>query len=542
MTADPTLFPTLVATVGRAGEREAFVGPGERVSWHAMLDEVRAIARGLLALGVRKGDHVGVLLGNGARWEQLFFACGAIGAVTVPISTRFKRDELAYCLAQADVSLLVFADRFLDIDLAALVVAAAPAVASGLPGPALPRLRHAVMLGEGRCPAGVLPFDALLARGTSIAAAALDDAVAAVAADDLLLIQFTSGTTAHPKGAMLTHAGMLRNAMAAAQRMGVRPDDRYFSIRPFTHVAGSTLSILVSLVTGCCLLTLPRFDVAETLRVLADERCTLISGNDTIFQMLMGHPRFDAGSLVLRGGWAAASPEVMRAIRETMRVPRMCNAYGLSEASPNVTLSSCDDPPAVRDAGLGLPHPGVELAIADPATGAPLPAGEVGEIRVRGWNVMRGYYGMPEQTAKALTADGWLRTGDLGALDGEGRLRFVGRLKDVFRVGGENVAPAEVEAVLNAHPSVMQSQVVGVPDARLGEVPAAFVVPRPGTSLSEDEIVGWCRSRCANFKVPRYVGIVDTFESIGMTASAKVQKHRLREHAIERFGLAGTPR
>jgi fatty-acyl-CoA synthase len=260
------------------------------------------------------------------------------------------------------------------------------------------------------------------------------------------------------------------------------------------------------------------------------ERCTLTSGNDTIFQMLMGHEDFARRKLCLRGGWAAAGPQTMRKIIDVLGARHICAAYGLSEASPNVVMSDWREPEALRVAGLARPHEGIELRNSPE-----------GEIQVRGWSVMRGYYNEPEQTAKAFTADGWLRTGDLGELDAEGRLRMVGRLKDVFRVGGENVAPAEVEEVLLAHHAVESAQVVGVPDARLGEVPCAYVTLKTGARASEAELVAWAKQRAANFRVPRYLRIVRDFESIGMTASGKVQKAKLREHALRELGLQNQP-
>ena len=263
---------------------------------------------------------------------------------------------------------------------------------------------------------------------------------------------------------MLTHDNMLRNAWAAGARVGVRAEDRYFNCRPFFHVGGSTLSALMSLVSGCCLVTLPTFEAGAALAMLERERCTLISGNDTIFQMLMGHADFARRKLHLRGGWAAAGPQTMRAIIDRLGMKTVCAAYGLSEASPNVVMSDWRDAEELRVEGLALPLPGLELRISAEK-----------EIQVRGWSVMRGYCNNPEATAKAFTEDGWLRTGDLGELTADGRLRMAGRLKDVFRVGGENVAPAEVEEVLLAHPAVETAQVVGVPDARLGEVPCAYV-------------------------------------------------------------------
>jgi fatty-acyl-CoA synthase len=342
----------------------------------------------------------------------------------------------------------------------------------------------------------------------------------------LLLIQFTSGTTAYPKGVMLTHDSMLRNAWAAGTRIGVRPGDRYFNCRPFFHVGGSTLSALMSLVFGCCLVTLPTFEARAALEMLERERCTLISGNDTIFQMLMGHEDFTRRKLALRGGWAAAGPQTMRAIIDQLGMKSVCAAYGLSEASPNVVMSDWRDPEELRVQGLAAPLPGVELRIS-----------EGREIQVRGWSIMRGYCNDPDATAKAFTADGWLHTGDLGELTADGRLRMAGRLKDVFRVGGENVAPAEVEEVLLAHPAVETAQVIGVPDARLGEVPCAYVTLKSGFSVSVEEILSFVKNKAANFRVPRYLRIVEEFESIGMTASGKVQKTKLRERALKDFGL-----
>jgi fatty-acyl-CoA synthase len=259
--------------------------------------------------------------------------------------------------------------------------------------------------------------------------------------------------------------------------------------------------------------------------MMEKERCTLTSGNDTIFQMLMGHADFPTRKLALRGGWAAAGPQTMRRIIDVLGARHICAAYGLSEASPNVVMSDWRDAEELCMLGLATPHPEMHLRTVD------------GEIQVRGWSVMRGYYNNPEATAKAFTADGWLRTGDLGELHPGGRLRMVGRMKDVFRVGGENVAPAEVEEVLLGHPAVETAQVVGVPDARLGEVPCAYVSLKSGKQVSETELISWVKQRCANFRVPRYLRIVDNFEAIGMTASGKVQKAKLREHALKEFNL-----
>ena len=512
------------------GGAEALVTETERLSHATLREEARAVARSLLALGIRRGDHVGLLTGNDADWVRVFYAAALIGAVTVPVNTRFKAPEIAFALRQADCRAVFVRGRFLKIDFAAALVEAEPATATALPGNELPLLRHAVILG-GEVPSGALSWGTFRAR--QVPEAELDVAIAAVTPDDPLLVQFTSGTTAYPKGVLLTHANMLRNAWAASRRLGVRPDDRYLNCRPFFHVAGSTLSLLVCLVNGATMVTPPTFEAGAALSLLEHERCTLTSGNDSIFQMLMAHPAFRRDRLQLRGGWAAAGPITMRRVIEEMGALELCWAYGLSEASPNVVLSDHREPAELRISGRALPHAGVEVRIADPDTGAPLPPERRGEIQVRGWGIMRGYYNNPEATAKTFTPDGWLRTGDLGILDADGRLRMDGRLKDVLRVGGENVAPAEVEEVLLSHPSVAMAQVVGVPDARLGEVPAAFVTMRPGAPVSAEELLAWLKPKLANFRMPRHLRIVPDFEAIGMTASGKVQKAKLREHAVQ---------
>jgi fatty-acyl-CoA synthase len=476
----------------RAGSAEALVTLEKRLTYGDLRSSARAAAGGMQALGLKRGDRVGILMGNDEKWLALFYGAALIGAVTVPVNTRFKAAEIDFCLKQAECKALFYVERFLDIDFGAMLREIG--------------FVNAVDVSRG-LPTGIF-------------------SEARVHPEDTLLIQFTSGTTAYPKGAMLTHDNMLRDAWAAGRRVGIRAEDRYFNCRPFFHVGGSTLSALMALVGGACLVTLPTFEAGAALALMERERCTLLSGNDTIMQMLMGHADFTKRKLALRGGWAAAGPQTMRAIIDVLGAKHICAAYGLSEASPNVAMSDWRDPESLRVNGLALPLPGVEIRIS-----------KEGEIQVRGWNVMKGYCNNPKANAEAFTEDGWLRTGDLGELDAQGRLRMIGRLKDVFRVGGENVAPAEVEEVLLAHPAVETAQVIGVPDARLGEVACAYVKLKDGCNTDERKLVEWCKVRCANFRVPRYVKIVADFEAIGMTASGKVQKTRLREHALREFKL-----
>ena len=531
------LREVLGSAVALGDAREALVTDRMRLTYGELQAKSVKAAKALLALGVRRGDHIGILMGNNAAWITLYFGAAMIGAVTVPVNTRFKASELAFCLKQADVKVLFLADRFLGIDFMGFLREAEPAVDSRLPGAALPLLEKVVVMGED-VPAEGVAWRAFLDAAGSVGDAAFTAAAGLVTPEDPLLMQFTSGTTAYPKGVLLTHHNMLRNAWSAGTRIGIVPSDRYFNCRPFYHVAGTTLSLLAAVSFGATLVTLPTFEAGAALKLLADERCTLTSGNDTLFQMMMSHADFDPAKLHLRGGWSAAGPQTMRKIIDLMGMKAVCAAYGLSEASPNVVINDHRDPEELRVHGRALPHDGVFVRIADPVTNAPLPAGSQGEIQVRGWNVMKGYYKNDEANAKVFTPDGWLRTGDLGMQDAEGRFSMVGRLKDVFRVGGENVAPAEVEEVLLGHAAVATAQVVGVPDARMGEVPAAYVTLKAGMAAGEEELIAWCKSRAANFRVPRYLRIVADFEAIGMTGSGKVQKVKLREHAIRELGLS----
>ena len=521
------LARALANAAQRWSTHEALVISGRRMTYPALWQSVQQVGAALKACGVRRGDHVAVCMGNSIEWVVFFYAAATVGAVTVPVNTRFKADEFEYCLKQADVKLLFITDRFLKIDFIDMLRSVCPAIDSKLPDAKLPLLTTAVVIGTN-VPAGAISYEAFVARGASHS----QGESAEVRPDDVLLMQFTSGTTSYPKGVMLTHDNMLRNAAHVVQRFNCLEGDRYFSARPFYHVAGSTLSLLAALVSGACLYSSPTFDAGEALRVMSAEKCTLTSGNDTMFLMLLNHPDFESSPLTLRGGWASCGVEVTQKIIDRMGMRGVCQAYGLSEAAPNVCMSYYTDDIEKRINGWAHILDGLEVRIVDPESGATLPPGEAGEIYVRGWSVMKGYYKMPEQTAKAIDADKWLHSGDLGVMDAEGRLRFLTRVKDVFRVGGENVAPAEVEDVLHKHPKIKQAQVIGVPDPRLVEVPAAYIILREGEHATADEIIAWSKERLANFRVPRYVKIIDSFEHYGMTGSAKVQKNKLRAQAL----------
>ena len=514
-----TTHGALVRAVALAPDVEAVIGPGGRVTYGALGEEVARIRDALGGLGVRHGEHVGICLGNGARWVALFLALGSVGAVSVPVNTRLRAEEIAYALRQSRVRTLFMADRLLRVDFVGMLRGICPEIDAGLPGESLPDWGRVVVIGED-VPRGAVGWDAFMAGGVPTAPGC--------GPEDTLLIQYTSGTTSFPKGVLLRHRSMLGNGFVSGGRMGLRIGDRFHSARPFFHVAGSSLSVLACVQHAATLVTMERFEAGEALALMEAERCTHFSGNDTMALMLLNHPERPARRLVLRGGWCAASPTIVQRVIDEMGARECVVGYGLSEASPNVAQSCWWEAEDVRVAGRMRVQPGVEVRISD-----------AGEIMVRGYTVMRGYFDKPEETAAALSADGWLSTGDLGRLGADGRLEFTGRAKDLIRVGGENVSPAEVENVLNRHPAIRQAVVVGVPDARLMEAPCAFVILNEGHGAEgvEAAILAWSREAMAGFKAPRHVVVVDGFESIGMTASSKIQKKQLRAHAIALLGL-----
>ena len=526
-----TVADALARARALAPEVEAIVAPDGRMTFAALEAEVARVRIALAAAGVQRGDHVGICLGNGLRFLVLFLALGTLGAVSVPVNTRLKAEEIGYALRQSRVTRLFTADRLLSSDFISLLRRIMPGLDHGLPDAAMPDLRMVVVDGAD------VPL-ACQSWADFMAGSGVDPGPQA-APEDVLLIQYTSGTTAFPKGVMLRQAGMLANGFVSGQRMGLRTGDRFHSARPFFHVAGTTLSILSCLQNLTTLVTMHRFEPAESLRLMEEERCTHFSGNDTMALMLLNHPDRADRKLCLRGAWVAGAETALRRVAAELGAQEVVSGYGLSEASPNVAQSAWWEPLEVRVGGRMLPQPGLEVIVVDPASGIALPVGAVGEIRLRGWSVMQGYYDMPEQTAEALTRDGWLLTGDLGRFGADGRLEFMGRLKNIVRVGGENVSPEEVENILHRHPAVKQAQIVGVPDARLVEVCAAFVVLNEGAQADASALLAWSRDEMAGFKVPRHMWIVDSFDEIGMTASAKVQKSRLAAHAMQLLAEEG---
>ncbi len=525
-----TIGDALARAVNNGPAREALIEGSDRIGYGELHARSLAVAKALAAAGIQRGDHVALCAGNGVAWAIVFHGIVRAGAVCVPVNTRLSPPEIAMQLRLSEARLLITVDHLLKIDFVAVLRQICPGIDAALPSPELPHLRHVVVIGSA-APAACETFDAFLALGDG------RELPSEPSTEDVALIQFTSGSTSFPKAVQLTHRNMVTDAYFLGKRMGITPDDRYLSARPFFHVAGSTLAVVLAAVHSATLVTLVRFTGEAALEAIERERCTLTSGNDTMYLMMLNSPAFKPNAYTLRGGWAAISPAIMRRVVEEFGARQTVTGYGLSEASPNILASDSRDAVDDRIGGWMHPHPGLEVKLFDTSTDSEVPVGTRGEIRVRGWCVMKGYYNDEAATRATMTDDGFLKTGDVGLQREDGRMTFVGRLKEIIRVGGENVAPADIEDVLNGHPKVRQAQVFALPDPRLIEVPGAYVVPREGEALTTQELLDWASERLAGFKMPRHIAIIESFDIVGLTASAKVPKRLLIEHALKHFGL-----
>jgi fatty-acyl-CoA synthase len=539
-----TFAEVLAQTAERHGEREALVFPqlGYRRTYRGFHAEVRELARALLALGVQRGEHVGIWATNWPQWIITQFAAAQIGAVLVNVNPAYRAHELAYVLAQADITTLLLTDRFKSSNYFDILASVCPELASSPPGElhtaACPRLRHVISIKSVKQP-GLLTWDELRQRAATVPEAVLDRRTAAVRPTDVVNIQYTSGTTGFPKGAMLTHRNLLMNGFYVGQRQEISERDRLCLPVPFYHCFGCVMGTLMCPVYGATLVVpAESFDPEATLRAIQDEKCTSVYGVPTMFLAELHHPRFGELNLSsLRTGIMAGSPcpiEVMRAVVERMGARAITIAYGLTEASPVITQTATTDSLEKRVGTVGKALPGLEVKIVAPGSLEPLPSGQQGELMVRGHGVMQGYYQKPAETAEALTPDGWLHTGDVAVQMADGYYRITGRIKDMIVRGGENVYPREVEELLYMLPQIADVQVVGLPDERYVEEVSAWVRLKPGAPLTAEEVRAFCQARIAYYKVPRHVFFVDEFPT---TVTGKVQKFKLREMGIERLGL-----
>ncbi|MFC4595946.1 AMP-binding protein [Sphingobium tyrosinilyticum] len=525
----------------RRPEAEALVSRHQnvRLSWAGLKAAVDSFAMGLLSLGLRPGDRVGVWAPNCAEWTIAQFATARAGIVQVNINPAYRTSELEYTLRKVGAKALICAASFKTSDYIAMVEALVPTVAAPAPAPMsnrLPDLAHLIKIGGSHRP-GWLDFDAVAALGTDASAQELAAIAAGLHPNDPINIQFTSGTTGSPKGATLSHRNVLNNAYFCGLAMGLYPGDRLCIPVPLYHCFGMVMSNLACLVHGATMVyPSPGFDPLAVLEAVEAERCTALHGVPTMFIAALEHPQFTHFDLSsLRTGLMAGSPcpvEVMHKIMTRMHMRDVGIAYGMTETSPVSFQTALDDPIERRVGTIGRVQPHLEVKIVDPATGETVPLGEQGELCTRGYSVMLGYWDDPEMTA-ATVRDGWMHTGDLAVIDEAGYGRIVGRIKDMIIRGGENIYPREIEEFIYSHPAVEDVQVIGVPNAKFGEEVLACVKLRAEAAADAEEIIAFCRGKIAHYKVPRYVRFVEAFP---MTVSGKVQKYLLREAMMADLG------
>ncbi|WP_037669901.1 FadD3 family acyl-CoA ligase [Streptomyces griseus] len=524
--------PGLVRSAAeRYADVEAVVEGRTRVTYAELGARVERAAAACMAHGVRIGDRVAVWAPNSLDWMVAALGAVSAGAVLVPLNTRFKGAEAADVLRRSGARLLFVTGTFLGTSyVAALRGATAHGDGTG-PLPGLPALEQVVVLADD-APAEFHTWKDFLAGGEGVSGADVRARSADVSPSSPSDIVFTSGTTGRPKGAVITHAQTLRAYEVWSDLAGLRRGDRYLIVNPFFHTFGYKAGVIACLMRGATMIPQPVFDVDTVLANVAAERVSVLPGPPTLHQSLLDHPArtaHDLSALRLVVTGAAVVPlRLVERLRGELGVDTVLTAYGLSEASGIVTMCRRDDAPSVIAATSGRPIPGTQVRTVNP-DGVTLPAGVPGEILVRGFNVMRGYYEDEAATAEALTPDGWLRTGDVGVLDESGNLRITDRVKDMYIVGGFNAYPAEIEQRLGLHPDVADVAVIGVPDARLGEVGTAYVVRRPGARLTGDELIAWARHEMANYKVPRAVEFVG---ELPRNASGKVLKGELRDRLM----------
>ena len=515
-----------------------------RFTFRQFNERVNQLAKGLLAIGIGKGDNVGIWATNVPDWTTFMFATAKIGAVLVTINTHYRSFELEYLIRQADLKALVLIDSFRDHDYLQTINELIPELTSNQRGllrsEKFPELRNVIFIGQEKH-RGMYNSRELMLLGDQYDNSELDTIKSSLSPHDVINMQYTSGTTGFPKGVMLSHYNILNNGYYIGERQKLTEKDRLCLPVPLFHCFGCVLGVMAALTHGTTLVPLELFDPLLVLAAVQKEKCTAVYGVPTMFIAELSHPMFDMFDLSsLRTGIMAGSPcpeETMRQVMGKMHCTDITIAYGLTEASPVITQTRTDDSVAQRTGTVGAALPEIEVKIVDPETGKEVGVGERGELCCRGYNIMKGYYNMPEQTSEAIDADDWLHSGDQAEVDGNGYYKITGRIKDMIIRGGENIYPREIEEFLYTMDGVLDVQVVGIPDEKYGEVIGAFIIRKEGADITEEDVVDFTRSRIAPYKKPKYVIFVDSYP---MTASGKIQKYKLREIACRRLNITGS--
>ena len=521
----------------RFGDREGLVFEDQRLSFAEMAARIDRAAKGLIAIGVQPGDKVGLWLLNQPEWMDLMFAIAKIGAVLVPINTRFRTNDLEYVLTQSDCAYLITHDRSGPVDYLQMVreTVALPAEGTAIADPRRPELRAVIIVSEATH-VGTIAWTDVLSGGEPIDDAAIAARGAAVDPDDPAFIMYTSGTTGFPKGVVHTH-NLLQLITFRAKHMEMTENDIILNYLPLFHLFGFSEGALMSMVSGAKQVLTATFDADECIRLAESEGATIMHGFETHLKWVVeAQERQQCDLSKLRTGIFAAGMQsavpIFRRAMETFPTMRTVSGFGMSEVGVGVTFGALDDNLSRRLESSGGPIDGQEVRIVDPDTGADQPIDVPGELLVKTYGVMQGYYKKPAETAACYDDEGWFHTGDTASMRADGYIRFLGRYKDMLKVGGENVDPMETEGLLLDHPAVHQIAIVSLPDPQLAEVPVAFVEKTPGADITGDAIIDHCRGKLASFKIPRHVHFVEDWP---MTASGKIRKVELRETAKELF-------
>ena len=534
-----TLGQVLDHTVARFPDNEALVYPDRnyRQTWSEFGALVDDFAKGLMALGVQKGEKVAVWATNVPYWVALQFATAKIGAILITVNTNYREHELRYLLTHSECENIFLIDSVRDHDYLDTLYRIAPELRlqsrDRLACKSLPHLKRVCFLGAEKH-RGMYSVPEILSLSVMVDEAEYAARQAQLQPWDVINMQYTSGTTGFPRGVMLTHMGVGLNGYWIGRHQNFGPEDRVCLPVPLFHCFGCVLGVSAAVNHGATMVILESFNALKVLAALDSEHCTAVYGVPTMFLAELEHPLFKRFDLShMRTGIMAGSvcPEpLMRRVVDDMNMKEITICYGLTEASPVMTQSDIHDPLSLRCETVGCAMPGIEVRVGDPDTCEELPRGEVGEILCRGYNVMKGYYNMPDDTAKAISPEGWLHSGDLGVMDENGYLRVTGRIKDMIIRGGENIYPREVEEFLMGMPGILDVQVVAVPSRKYGEEVAAFIIPRPGVEILPEDVRDFCRGKVSWYKIPKYIKTITGFP---LTASGKIQKFKLREMAAE---------
>ncbi len=531
-----TIGDLLRETANKFPDNEALVYPefGIRESYRNFLANCEKVAKGFMALGIQRGEHVSVWTTNVPEWVYMQFALGMIGAVLVTVNTNYKSHELEYILNQSDSTTLVHIRDFRDTNYYNIVQEVVPELKHCGKGEInsrkLPRLRNVVFVGEGAIANGMMRFGEIIEMGRDITDEELRQRECSLDIHDTINMQYTSGTTGFPKGVMLTHYNIVNNARMVGDVMGMTEKDKLLIQVPLFHCFGCVMSTLNSVYHGSTMVVIEVFDPLKALQAISQERCTAVNGVPTMYIAMINHPDFKKYDMTsLRTGIMAGAPcpvEVMNQVRTEMHCGEVVIAFGQTECSPVMTMTRRDDPVELRVSTVGRLLPDIEGKIVDPETGEDLPPDTQGEIVTRSECVMKGYYKMEDATLAAIDNEGWLHTGDLGEIDKQGYFKVTGRIKDMIIRGGENIYPREIEEFLHTHPKVNDVHVVGIPDKKYGEQVLAAIQLKEGEHGTPDEFITYCTGKIARHKIPKYIEFVSSYP---MTASGKIQKYKLRE-------------